>query len=77
MNKYATQCKACHVAKIWALCSKAKAIVAGGKCPDCSLPLRRNIALTGWYQCAAYGSPAYRAAEFRNAPPCLFQCFTE
>lgn len=36
------------------------AIIATGKCPYCSRPLRRNLALTGWYQCEQFGAPSFR-----------------
>lgn len=77
MNKYAKECKTCHVARMDALHAKARAIVSTGKCPDCGSPLRANISLTGWWTCSAGGSKDFRAAGFENAPACLFQTFTE
>ena len=56
--------------------AEAAAIVAIGKCPRCGTPLRRNTALNGWWQCDAYGEPAYRKPEHRLLPRCGFQCFT-
>jgi hypothetical protein len=47
--------------------------VARGTCPHCSLPLKYNNAITGWYQCAAYGEPSFRKPEHRDAPKCSFQ----
>jgi hypothetical protein len=57
--------------------SDASTHVVRGTCPDCGLPLRRNLALSGWWQCAAYGEPAFRDAQFQGAAHCSFQCFTE
>ena len=53
---------------------KAFAIVQTGKCPQCGRPLRRNLALTGWWQCSQYGAEGFRADS--AAPPCSFQTFT-
>ena len=52
------------------------AIVTAGKCPKCGLPLFRNSALTGWYQCAGLPSPGFRHKGFEDAPSCSFECFT-
>lgn len=41
-------------------------IVAGGKCPHCGSGLKRNLALSGWWQCEQYGSDGFRA---RNQDP--------
>lgn len=56
---------------------EARKIVAAGKCPVCETPLRRNLALSGWWQCGAYGEPQFRLAEHRDLPHCTFQTFTE
>ena len=42
---------------------KNKQIVATGKCPKCGAGLKRNLAISGWWQCK----------EFIK---CSFQCFT-
>lgn len=55
----------------------AREIVTTGKCPDCGLPLFRNNSLAGWFQCAAYPCESFRKPEFKNAPKCEFQIFTE
>jgi ribosomal protein L37AE/L43A len=52
-------------------------IVALGKCPDCGSRLRRNNALTGWWQCGRFGLDRFREPEYRGQPDCTFQCFTE
>lgn len=54
--------------------AEAGRIVATGKCPDCGQPLRRNLALAGWWQCSGYGAEGFRAAD---STPCSFQTFTE
>ncbi len=51
------------------------AIVKTGICPQCGEPLRRNMSMTGWWQCSQYGSVGFRAAA--EKPACSFQCFTE
>ena len=53
----------------------AIAQVATGKCPDCDAPLKRNLALSGWWQCSQYGAPQFRADA--SKPPCSFQTFTD
>ncbi len=52
----------------------ARAIVATGVCPTCGAKLRRNLALTGWWQCSQYGSDGFRADDAK--PQCSFQTFT-
>lgn len=55
--------------------AKTRAIVATGVCPSCGSKIKRNLALTGWYQCEQYGSVGFRA---RNADAqCGWQGFTE
>lgn len=60
------------------------AIVASGTCPQCGAPLVRNITLSGWWQCAAYGTPGFRGSfdgtskahpEYDALPSCSFQSF--
>ena len=54
--------------------TEAKAIVAVGKCPDCGRALKRNLSMSGWWQCEQYGSKQFRAEPAK--PSCDFQCFT-
>lgn len=68
------RCKKCEVARSLALTDAANKIVATGVCPDCHSKLRRNWALTGWYQCEQYGAVTHRARP--NEPSCSFQTFT-
>ena len=72
------------VSRLDAILETNKAIVATGKCPDCSAPLVRNTSLSGWYQCARYGEPGFRGCfdgtgkshpEYDALPACSFQCF--
>jgi len=72
--KHANDCKSCGNAKREVLIAKAQAIVATGKCPDCGSPLRRNLALTGWFQCSQHGADGFRADS--SKPSCSFQTFT-
>lgn len=67
-------CKDCYKARMDALHARAQAIVATGKCPQCGEPLRRNLALAGWYQCSQFGADGFRADSSRAC--CMFQCFT-
>lgn len=53
----------------------ARDVVASGKCPDCASGLRRNLALTGWWQCEQFGAEGFRARS--NDPACSWQGFTE
>jgi len=55
--------------------ARVAAIVALGVCPECGAPLRRNLALTGWWQCAQYGAPGFRADA--ATPACSWQGFTD
>jgi len=54
---------------------EARGVVATGKCPTCGAGLRRNLALSGWWQCEQYGAEGFR--KDASKPSCLFQCFTE
>lgn len=55
--------------------AEARKIVATGACPDCGRPLRRNLSMTGWWQCEQLGAPGFR--KDATLPPCSFQCFTD
>lgn len=57
--------------------AEAQQHVHRGTCPQCGLPLKRNLALAGWWQCVAFGEPSFRPAGFAAAAKCSFQCFTE
>ncbi len=49
--------------------------VLGNRCPDCGRGVHRNLALTGWWQCDAYGAPDRRRDP--NGPGCSWQGFTQ
>lgn len=54
---------------------QARATVATGRCPDCGAGIRRNMSMTGWYQCEQYGADGFRKDS--NKPACAWQAFTE
>ena len=72
-----TEALRASAARIAAAHAEARRVVATGVCPDCGTPLRRNLALAGWWQCDAYGEPSFRRPEHRDRPKCAFQTFTE
>ncbi len=39
----------------------ARLVVATGKCPRCGSKLRRNLSVTGWWQCEQVGAVGFRA----------------
>lgn len=55
--------------------AETRAIVASGKCPCCGSGIRRNLAITGWYQCEQYGAEGFRKDS--SKAPCSWQGFTE
>ncbi len=67
--------KAAHIARMAALHAAAQAVVKTGKCPCCGAGLRRNLSLTGWWQCEQYGSEGFRKDS--SKPACSWQAFTE
>lgn len=69
--------KAARAAKMEAIYAEAKRIVATGICPHCAAPLRRNLSMTGWWQCGQYGSDGFRKDNSKPACPVAFQTFTE
>jgi ribosomal protein L37AE/L43A len=54
--------------------AEAERIVATGVCPQCGRNLRRNLSLTGWWQCSQLGAEGFRADA--SQPSCTFQTFT-
>ena len=74
MSKHSHECKACHRANMDRLHAEAQAVVNTGKCPQCGLPLKRNLAITGWWQCVRCTD--YPTPEYAQYPKCSFQCFT-
>ena len=68
------QQRAASKARMEAAYVEARAIVATGKCPRCGSALKRNLSITGWWQCAQFGSPPFRANP--KGPECGFDCMT-
>lgn len=63
-----------HRARMDAIHAETAAVVATGKCPCCGAGLRRNLSLTGWWQCEQYGSDGFRKDS--SKPACGWQGFT-
>lgn len=70
MSKYATRCKACEAARSTQLRTEGLAQIQSGRCPNCGQPIRRNLAITDWFQCAGYGAEGFRDA---GSKPCSWQ----
>ena len=51
------------------------AILAKGTCPQCGKPVKRNLALKGWWQCSQFGSDGFRSDS--SLPQCSWQGFSE
>jgi hypothetical protein len=64
-----------RIAAIERATAEGRAIVATGTCPQCGSGLRRNLAITGWWQCSQYGADGFRKDS--SKPSCSFQTFTE
>lgn len=67
--------RAAWAAKHAELIAEAIKVVVAGKCPTCGAPLKRNLALPGWFQCEQYGAVGFRKDSTK--PACGFQTFTE
>jgi hypothetical protein len=66
--------KKAHQERMEAIYAENRAIVATGKCPHCNRGLRRNLSLTGWWQCEQYGAEHFR--KDASQPECTWQGFT-
>lgn len=75
MARMTKAAKLAEKARIEVRDAEACRIVNTGKCPQCGCNLRRNMALTGWYQCVQYGAVGFRANS--DKPSCSFQIFTK
>ena len=62
-------------ARVEAAQAETRRVVQTGCCPQCGAGLRRNLALTGWWQCAQYGAEQFRADA--SKPACSWQGFTQ
>lgn len=75
-SKYSNNtCPKCHKKRMTDIHAEIGKIVKSGKCPDCGRGLRRNMALSGWWQCVQYGAVGFRAEA--DKPSCNWQGFTE
>jgi len=74
-SRYAVRCDKCDKARREARVAEARAIVSTGVCPCCGSKLKRNLSITGWFQCEQYGAETHRARP--SEPSCSFQTFTE
>jgi hypothetical protein len=68
------QQRAEHRARMDAIHAETQAVVDTGVCPDCGSGLRRNLSITGWWQCEQYGAVGFRKDD--NRPACDWQGFT-
>lgn len=67
--------RAAHKDRLTKIHADVTAVVRTGKCPSCGAGLRRNISITGWWQCAQVGAEGFRADSTK--PSCSWQGFTE
>lgn len=67
------RCNRCYNKYMEALKQETTQIVASGKCPHCGSKLKRNLSLSGWWQCEQYGSEQFRARP--QDPACSWQGF--
>lgn len=66
--------RAASAARIAEAQAETRAVVASGRCPCCKSGLKRNLSLTGWWQCEQYGSDGFRKDS--SKPHCNWQGFT-
>lgn len=55
--------------------AETRRVVESGRCPRCGAGLRRNNALSGWWQCEQFGAEGFRKDS--SKPSCDWQGFTE
>lgn len=55
--------------------AETRAVVASGVCPLCGGKPKRNMSLTGWWQCEQFGAENFR--KDATKPSCAWQGFTE
>lgn len=53
--------------------AEVQAVVAAGYCPRCGAAVKRNLSLTGWWQCEQLGAEGFRKDP--NKPSCNWQGF--
>jgi len=61
--------------RIEAAHAETRRVVESGRCPKCGSGLRRNLSLSGWWQCEQYGAEGFR--KDRTRPACDWQGFTD
>lgn len=74
-SKYVPFCKKCSTERRNKAHAETQAVVTSGICPQCGSKIRRNLSLTGWYQCEQFGAETHRKDP--NKPSCSWQGFTE
>ena len=62
-----------HKSRMDRLRAEVQSVVDTGICPCCGAKLRRNISLSGWWQCEQYGSEGFRKNS--ALPACSWQGF--
>ena len=68
------EARAKQVARLEKIKAETVAAVAEGTCPTCLAGLRRNSAITGWWQCEQFGADGFRKDSTK--PSCSWQGFT-
>lgn len=51
------------------------ALAVKNGCPICGAGIRRNLSMTGWFQCSQLGAEGFRADATK--PSCSWQCFAD
>lgn len=64
-----------QAARMEAQRAEVRTVVATGHCPTCGAGLKRNLSLTGWWQCQQLGAVGFRIDA--SKPSCSWQGFTE
>lgn len=66
--------RAASAARIAAAQAETRRVVESGKCPTCGSGLKRNLSISGWWQCEQLGAETHRARP--QEPSCSWQGFT-
>lgn len=67
-------CRTCHNNRMEGFKNEAQKIIDIGRCPECGDSIERNMALSGWWQCANFGQRKMRNGRADNAD-CGWQAF--
>ena len=62
-----------HQERIEMLKEQVQAIVNTGICPECKADLKRNLSMTGWWQCEQLGAVGFRKDPTKSS--CNWQGF--